>query len=718
MKTQGRFLNLSAAIALATPLAVQAQPNAIEEVLVTAQKREQSVFDVPLPVDALPQDMFDKANVTQARRLLQLSTELTAASDFGVFGYILSSRGVSAAATLDPVVASYVDDIPYAFVGLGWSPSSNLFDLERVEIINGPQGTLYGQGSMAGTVRYISADPDATEFAGVIDLGVESITDGGTGFSSNAMVNLPIIEDQLAARLVYAREETGGYIDYPNYLTGPTEDNNDATFEDIRFKLLYTPSDELSVKFTYWHSEVSAEHNDQLVLLAPTSIADWKPLLESRSDPLTPVPNAAELESDAWSINISYDFGPVTVTNVFSQLDAKQLQGANLAILEGFLNLDGETTTNELRITSNFDGPFQFVAGHYYLDGETDWDNQNTFFVPVTFFAGRDFAKYTSEVSALFGEATLELMDGFVELLAGVRRFDDDRTFTQVTDLPPVPGDGTVPTGDVSDNFSSTNPRFNIAIHPSDDWMVYLNWAKGYRSGNFNSLTGQNFAAAAGVTDTATVDPDELVSIDLGTKFKAFDGMLSAEFVLYQSSWKDTQLAVAFNPAAFGPTLVNAGDLDIMGFEYNLTARPVEGLTLNLAGSYLDTEWDKIDPVLDAFLPGLNVGGSGLGIPDHQVNFSATYVRPITLAGQDLQLSTYADYLFHDRQGDQTGGPFAKLPTRKINLNIGLSDPDNWEASFYVENLTDETDAVNVSFTVFTTTPKPRTIGLSFKKYF
>ena len=300
----------------------------------------------------------------------------------------------------------------------------------------------------------------------------------------------------------------------------------------------------------------------------------------------------------------------------------------------------------------------------------------------------------------------------------GLRRFEDDRTFTQVTDLPPFPGDGTTPTGNISKTFTSTNPRFNIALHPAEDWMVYINWAKGFRSGNFNSLTGQNFAAAEGILDTETVDTDQIVSLDIGIKWRGFDGRLSAELTLYQSSWEDAQLAVSFNPAAFGPTVVNAGDLDIIGFEYNLGMRPSEALTLNLAGTYLDTEWDSIDPALDAFLPGLNVGGPGLGIPQHQVNLSATHMTPLQIGDRELQLTTYADYLFHDRQGDQTGGPFEKKATRKVNVNIGLADPDNWEASFYIENLTDETDAVNVSFNIFATTPKPRTFGFSYKKYF
>ena len=302
-----------------------------------------------------------------------------------------------------------------------------MFDLQRVEVLGGPQGTLYGQGSLTGTVRMITNDPDTENFSSTVELGYANVTDGENDENVSAMVNIPIIENKLGARLVYSDRTEGGFIDSTLELG---DDINEAKYEDIRFKVLATPTDELTIKATYWESTVEAAVADVQVSIFGVVYP------EDRED-IAHLSGDQSSETEAITLRVDYDFGPVTVTNSYSDLDYDQVQDNVTLITDGVALLQGETKTNEFRITSNFDGPFQFVAGHYYLDGQTDVDLEITLDPTGTILGfgaplplGLNRTTVESEVSAFFGEITYELLDGRLVLLAGMRDFEDDRKFS------------------------------------------------------------------------------------------------------------------------------------------------------------------------------------------------------------------------------------------------------------------------------------------------
>ena len=738
-------LMLSMAIAASAVFAMPAansQEYALEEIVVTAQKREQALGDVPLSISALTENTLEGANINQVRLLTEATPKITHASNFGTFASVFSGRGLSASTNFDPVISSYVDETAYAYIGQGWAPSSNLYDLQRVEITSGPQGTLWGQGAMAGTIRLITNDPDTSELYGNIELDAATISDGEESFAYHGMVNLPLVEDKLAARIVYSKTDEGGYLDYPNHSPSPKKDGNDAEFEDLRVKVLWTPTDNLSIKGTYWQSEVDAPNPNRITVDNPPS----GPLTgDRRSDETLNATGVGTTESDVFSVTINYDFDNFSITNTYSDLEAEQVQVALSGGIDGFADPTSDTQSNELRLTSNFDGPFNFTLGHYYLDGDTTASIRVRLFgagadffaglfgipgAPFTLdnrlFFGWDRWEMSSEVSAFFGEATLELFDGKIELLAGIREFEDKRTYIQFSDVPFVEGDGFLTlTPHTKETFDSTNPRFNIAYRPNDDVMIYFNAAKGFRSGNFNPGIAVNAAAVAGITaDVRAIDPDELMSYDLGIKGDFADGLLSAEVIYFQSEWKDAQQGVGLPGTGFFTTLLNVGDMDIDGFEYNVTWRPTAALSFNLQGSYIDSEWQNlIFPLEQVSL--LQVGGEGLGVPEHQIFFSATYDRPVTLLGRELDFTAHAAYQYHDEKTDAFGnrdqvtglGNGADSYDR-INLRFTLAAQESWEASLYVDNLTDEKDIISVAFGTIGTPQIPRRIGVTFKKYF
>ncbi len=692
----------------------------IEEILVTAQKREQAITDVPLSIEALSQDNLDKANIAGIRELIIASPKLKAMSNFSQGASVLTARGIVGSTNLDPTVSTYVDDIPIGMAGSGWAPSGNMYDTSRVEILGGPQGTLYGQGALAGTMRIFTNDPDTQEASASIELGYADVTDGDEDFNYSGVVNIPVVQDKLAARASYSKREEGGFFDGLSFLTGPIDDYNEADYEDIRVKVLATPTEDLTIKGTYWQSTVRSPLSDaafggifSLILgsASPRENIGWIELGQNNSD------------LDAWSINVDYDFGPVTVTNTYSEIDYDFLQNQVAAISDGFADQRSNQTTNEFRVASDFDGPFQFIAGHFYLDGHNGFDLQIGLPLPTFFFLGLNRVSIDSEVSAFFGEATYELFDGRVTLLAGIRDFTDDRDFFQaVSAVDPLPNPTFGPATNRSEKFSKTTKRFNIAVQPLEDqdWMVFFNYGQGFRSGHFNPQIAVDGATLAGFPgDVEILGQDVNTSYDLGTKYTHPSGRFSAELTAFWSELEGAQTSIDFTGGArlFAATFINAGDLDVFGIDYALTFRPTDSLSFDFQGAYLDTEWGNLLPLIDQF-SGLAEGGPATGVPKHQFIAAATYTRPVDWWG-GLEFTGYLDYRYESSSTDTTGVPGNVAPKHdKLNLRLTLARAGSWAASLYVDNLTDEDDVISTAFNGFNTVWRPRQIGLNFRKDF
>ena len=722
-----RNVLLSSGICLLSALSISVEAaeteTEIEEVVVTATKRAESISDIPFEIDAMSEDDLNSANIEDVRYLIGGNPKLAAMTNFGQFASVISSRGVVGSTNLDPTVGFYVDDLPFALAGYGWSPAGGMFDLQRVEVLGGPQGTLYGQGSLTGTVRMITNDPDTENFSAAVELGYADITDGENDESVSAMVNIPVIENKLGARLAYSDRKEGGFIDST---LGLGDDINEADYEDIRLKVLATPTDALTIKATYWESTVDAPYPDaQISIFGLVYPEDREDIVYLSGDQSS--------ETEATTLRVDYDFGPVTVTNSYSDMDYDQVQDNVTLVNIGVALSQGDTKTNEFRITSNFEGPFQFVAGHYYLDGQTDVDLEITLDPTGGLLGGAlggpsplglNRTTVESEVSALFGEVTYELLDGRVILLAGVRDFEDDRKFSQlVSPIIGLPDPVFGPPELNEETFTKTTTRFNIAWTPSEDvdLMLFLNVAEGFRSGMFNVQIAQDGAAEAGYPfDTSFVEPDVNESFDLGLKYNSQNGLFSADVTAYWSTVEGIQQSVDFTRGArlFAASFVNAGDLDVTGVDYNLTLRPTDSLAFNLQGSYIDAEYDTLGPLIADF-SSLREGGPAAGVPENQLRFSAVYTRSLGLIG-GTELTVYGEYRFRSKSTDTTGSGLNTIApdTKKVNARITLAKPDDWSVSLYVDNLTDEKDIISASFGTFNAIPRPRQVGISLRKDF
>ncbi|HEY0342525.1 MAG TPA: TonB-dependent receptor, partial [Steroidobacteraceae bacterium] len=218
---------------------------ALEEVTVTAQKRTQNIQDVPMSISALDGAALDAIG---AKNFEDFAREIPglAFANLGPGQNRFTIRGVSTFSGTS-VVGIYLDDSPIASTINYSQPSLALYDVERVEVLKGPQGTLYGEGSLGGTLRYITADPDPTKFAAKSEATVSNTEKGGTNYDIEAAVNLPLIDNELAVRLVALHQYDSGYID-----NIPLHDNNfnDVTTDAFRAKVLWKATDALSIQLT------------------------------------------------------------------------------------------------------------------------------------------------------------------------------------------------------------------------------------------------------------------------------------------------------------------------------------------------------------------------------------------------------------------------------------------------------------------------------------
>ena len=687
-------------VVLALACAVMSNVSAalLEEIVVTAQKREQNLSDVPIAVQALSGIELEKQAIEMATDLVKLIPGATVTQQASSGTATYSVRGISSYVELDPVVGYYVDELPFAIPGNTYAPPGNLFDLERVEVIRSPQGTLYGQGAMGGVIKLVTKDPDLERgFFGKARVNGNDVEGGEMGFGGDIAVNIPVIEDKLAANLTVSYHDHGGWLDSPDFRPGGASNINAADSLDVRGKILYEHSDDFRAKFSIWHHQTDEPFGNSASFPNP----------EDRMLTTGGGPTAYNVDYDFYSMFLEKDFGFATAeySLTYSDWDLEfpvSIPILGIPFVAVFDNVS-DAMTHELRFLSNGDGPFNWVAGFYYRDGERTFSSSNGFF---GFPLPEEDNLIESNSIAVFGEASYAFFDGFAEVLVGLRWFEDDRDFSQQ-----VAGASTF---DEGETFDSVSPRFNLTLRPSDNGMLYFNAAHAFRSGNANAaitvlFNQPNFPGR----DIRFVEEDELWTYEVGAKWNFLDGNLVAEVAAFYTEWDDVQ-AITGSPVALG-FQTNAGEAEIKGVEYAFTwATPLEGLTLSASGAFLDAEWGEVDPVLTAFAPLIVEGNDYPSVPDVTYNLSADYS---TMIGNNLEFFSFFSYAFRDSHIDVSSIGITAGQLQQGTLRVGVRNEASWEASVFATNLFDEDDMIN-TINGSVNIPKPRVIGVSFTKHF
>jgi len=701
MKLFGNFQNRTVfrqillAVFFLAPLQALAQQSeqtendsgALEEVIVTAQKRDQLLQDVPISMTAFTSSMLEDTGAAQLADFLQTAPGVGIIdSESGTQN--IQIRGVNSFYG-NAVVGYYLDELPFTLVGNTQLPDVRTYDLQRIEVLRGPQGTLYGDGSLGGTIRILTHDPDLTGFAANAELIGSSTSDGDGNFAAKGMLNMVFKEDVAALRLVASDESYGGWIDN---VTSGKKNQNERDITNFRGKFRWVPTERLEIVLSAWHTEEDAFGDSQA------------------RDDMTTVDPAPEydVEYDLYGATIRYAFDSFDLVSASSWMD---YTGDSLTWIAGLFEFsdltDQDIFSQELRLASTGDGMFQWTTGFFYRT----MDRHTVALLPA--FAITQDLNLESDSYALFGEGTWTFLDNRLDLTLGLRYFEDDRRYVEDIDpafLEIIQSVDPSFTGVVDETFDNVSPRFNALYRMSDDWNVYANVAEGFRTGQPQPAISLGLAALFGVDIPSGIDPETLWSYELGTKGTFMDGRAQFEAALFYNDWKDLQVPIVVTPQV--RALVNGGTGVTKGVEAGLTISPMDGWTLNFTGSYTDAEFTED-------VPGINIsdGDTIPNVPEVTLSAGTTYRWPLT---DSLGGFVYGGVQYASELSDTLNFATDSDNITQVDLRTGV-EADRWSAFLFADNLFDEDGAV-APYAFGPTGPatrlRPLTIGLQLSARF
>ena len=562
------------------------------DIIVTAQRRAERVLDVPQSLTALSSADLERLG---ARQLVDIVTAVPGVqfTSQGAGSGSISIRGVSTGADIGRTVSTYVDDVPYGSTsGFGGSPAYTadvaLFDLDRVELLRGPQGTLYGASSMGGLLKYVTRAPSLTTFGGAVNAGVAGTRFGGTSYNGNAVINLPLATDGAALRAsaFYSRE--GGYVD--NIQNGQQNVGASRVYGG-RLDLLLAPVDNLTTRLTGFAQDIRRNgglYSDRYLNGQPAN-----GLLDQAHPFAEPYRASFRLAA----ANVTYNFGAATLTSItsyqqartenqpdFSELYVPYLQlvaGLPLTGVRASYAYDTNKFTQEVRLASRTGARFEWQIGGFYT--HEDVVNRIKFFsygAGLTPFplnlATADIPSSYQEYAA-FGNLTWHLTDK-LDVSGGIRWSHNNQSYTQNATGILL---GSAPTS--YSRESVTTYLANLRYHFSTNVMAYARFATGYRPGGPNVTTRD--LATGQLLGPTTFGSDTLRSYEAGLKADTRDRTFSIDASGYYIDWSNIQL---YNVVNGNSTITNVGGARVKGAELTLTARPDPNVTISGAFAYND----------------------------------------------------------------------------------------------------------------------------------
>lgn len=682
----------------------------LEEIVVTASKREEKLQSVPQTITAFTdqsikdvgaQDFSGLINSMAGVELRSVQSGQGGVTIRGVAEMNISNLfGGTGSAT-----GLYLDEIP--LTSAGFFPDVSSFDMARVEVLKGPQGTLFGEGSLAGTVRLVSNQPDAAKFGAAADLTYSSTDSGGDNQIYNGMINVPLVSDKLALRVVGFHKDLAGFIDTRDASTGHiTKDTNDDQSEGGRVALLFTPSDRLSVSLSALISNADRGARNR----ATEDYVGTLSVPEKTQDDIRAYNGTLRFGFDAADLVVTTSYFTRDVDSIIDQGGLVPtvnfvfgLFGIDFPVTGVFINqqVSTDTLAAEARLVSNGNGPFKWTVGAFYKDLDSKYSlvSDGVPTVPVQiwegisqyitggaltidqgFFTG---GKASNKQLAAFGEVSYDFTDHW-QVIAGGRIFDEKRksttsyggVFPLLTGGPP-PG-----TSDSKGDSTIFNPRLSVRYTFSDSAMAYFTYSRGFRSGGQNDL----FALVPG--GTQDFQPEKLTNYELGAKTAWLEGRMVLNAAAFYLDWKDLQAVTAEGPGGVGETIGNIGSASSKGIDAELHVLPVDGLDLSLAATLLKAETDETVYVPDSS------GGSSIAVPkgtriprtaEHTLSVSGSYRFPITDSLNGFARASYA-YV-----GDSIAAltrPDDKVPSHDtVDLRAGI-EGGHWSAYVFAENLT------------------------------
>ena len=597
----------AAGVPASAPVQTQQPSQAITEVIVTAQKREQALIDVPASVTAISASRLTEGGLD---RLEDYVAEVPGMSIIALSrGYTsVVLRGISTGISqATPSTAFYIDEAPVGSItsyatGSTLTPDLDPADLRRIEVLKGPQGTQYGAGAVGGLVRYVTIQPDSHTFSGSISAGANKVTDGGTGSEGRASLNIPLVTDKLAIRVSVLDRKDAGYIDNPEE---HTKDDNEATTRGGRIALGWAISNDWSLSL----SALTQHFKSGGIGMEDVQGASFTPV----TGPLTHshvLPENEAITLDVYNGTIkgrAGDFDIVSSTTyqkLAAQTNVDLTPQFGLA-LPGFALPERQTISTkrlsqELRArTSAFDDKLEYEAGLFY----THEDSANTLppLYPIMEATGTPFTALGPLFNAMlgtkydqysaFGNATWSVTPTF-DLLGGLRVAHSSQHYHQdyeASIFVKTPALIDQPADD-----SKTTFLISAKWKPTADTAMYANVATGYRDGGPSALPPGILADGS-----PTFKPDSVTSFELGFKSGFGGKLMSLEAAVFDTEWKDVQAQTSTTKD--GVTyqyLTNGGNARSSGAEATYLLFPVQDLTLRATGAYTNSHLTEDAPAL------------------------------------------------------------------------------------------------------------------------
>ena len=600
----------AAAAASAPAPAAAASDVQMQTVYVTANRRREPAREVPMQVDRLPTEQLEQSGAKSLIDYLGAQPGVDVSTNGGPGMGTVSIRGVTTGDLTIATVGTYIDDVAYgsssAFAaGSATALDMALLDLNHIEVLRGPQGTLYGAGAMGGVLKYVTNEPDTSELSGKVSVGASATKGGGAGNTESAVVNVPLKQDVAALRVAAFHDHEGGWVDVLGPAGGKNLNKGDTN--GGRVALLVEPNARFHIRATALTQEIQRGNSDFTDVDATGKPVDgWNEREQVLREPHT-------VRTGQGAVDLEYDFGPARLNSITSIQRSKMTQRYDLSavyapVIDYYFDFTPDTvgedigvnvhkTTQEFRLTSAAGGPVEWLAGLYW-DRESADQKQHVGDTlaggsPLPDLAFLDLASKYEEMAA-YGDVTWNATSKLA-LTAGVRVAQNKQDFTQTGSGPLA---GSLPPAHSKETPKTWLATARYALTPTSN--VYVRAASGYRPGGPNAVlddpdTGLPLAPP-------TFAHDSLWSYEAGYKGDLLDNTLSIQAAVYDIRWHNIQQV--YSVSGLG-VIVNGGKAEIQGFELGATWRPTA--RLSIVGSL-----STIDGHLTQDAPGLGTSGERL----------------------------------------------------------------------------------------------------------
>lgn len=721
MKMKRLLFWFLAAMPLLLPFASNiAAEGLIEEIVVTARKRDENLMDTPLSVSALTATDLGRFQVDDLGDIQNIVPNLSL--NIGdAANAVIYIRGVGQRDSLsfaDPGVGVYLDDV---YMGRAQGSFLDVVDVERIEVLRGPQGTLYGRNTIGGAIKYVSAEPTSTPLleleAGIGNYGEQRFKATWSG---------PLSQDgDLLGRLTLTHIAHNGYNENDFGEAGSNTDGDKETFAG-RLRLQYAPSEDLSFSFTADRSV-----NDPGRSITPTRVTAGPTLVQNtahfqpNSDPFdieAKFNDVERLEVEGVGLTVEYQLSDAiqlkSITS-FRQLDYEthiDLDGTGFEVFGVHVDQSQDQFSEELQLSYDAGGPVKALLGvfHFSEDDVTPDGISNTEPIDFSGGAGVFFSPYGTvsendqsvEANAAFGEISWSVTDA-LEITLGARYTSESKKLKRkacqafgafgmvlphIDNCTPPPNSSNpfALNLDLSEDFNKVTPKFGVSYRFQDAGLAYFNYARGFKSGGFDGRIGYNGASDDGAVSTQALpyDPEVADTYKIGWKSALADGQLRISAAAFLNDYQDLQLSSfsATPTGGFATVFTNAGEAENWGFEAELLASPAPSFLVSLGIGYLDAKYQE-------FINSANedVGSSltPINSPEFTGNLGFEYQHSLgsALLILGVDLSYRSDYHVDVNNLEALHQDAFAL----VNASATVESQDGkWSVSLGVKNLSDE----------------------------